>query len=152
MDCLQERFSPNSICFGCGPNNPRGLHIRSFPRGDEVVSTWTPEPHHQSFAGVLNGGICGTLLDCHSGWAAMHHIMQARGLAHPPIVVTADFHVKLRKPTPTGGPIEILGRTVETSGDRLIVEATLSAGGVVTASCRGTFVEVREGHPAYDGW
>ena len=25
-----------------------------------VVADWTPEPHHQAFPGVLNGGIIGT--------------------------------------------------------------------------------------------
>ena len=29
-----------------------------------------PEPHHLAFEGVLNGGICGALLDCHSNWTA----------------------------------------------------------------------------------
>lgn len=149
---LQERFSPRSRCFGCGPTNQHGLRIRSFPRGDEVVCTWTPQPHHEAFDGVLNGGICGALLDCHSGWTAIHHLMQTRGLSQAPGVVAAEFHVKLRRPTPSSGPLEIAARAVETSGDRVVVESTLSAGGVVTASCRGIFVAVPEGHPAYNRW
>ncbi|PYJ08781.1 MAG: PaaI family thioesterase, partial [Verrucomicrobia bacterium] len=35
---LQERYAPENACFGCGPANPDGLHIRSFVRGDEVVA------------------------------------------------------------------------------------------------------------------
>ena len=31
---LQEQYGPDSVCYGCGPANPRGLHIRSFPDGD----------------------------------------------------------------------------------------------------------------------
>ena len=33
-----------------------------------------------------------------------------------------------------------------------VVEATLEAGNKVTATCRGTFVAVKEGHPAYHRW
>mgnify|MGYP002260648861 CR=1 FL=1 len=35
---------------------------------------------------------------------------------------------------------------------RAVVECTLESGGRVTATCRGTFVAVKEGHPAYHRW
>ena len=38
---LQEIFSPQSICFGCGPANAKGLRIRSIVRGDEVLAEAT---------------------------------------------------------------------------------------------------------------
>lgn len=151
MDSLQERHAPAGICFGCGPANPDGLRIRSFPRDGEVVCAWTGQVRYQAFPGVLNGGICGALLDCHSNWTAIHHLIETRGLASAPSMVTADFHVKLRKPTPIGA-VELRARPVETSGDRVVVEASIEADGVVTATCRGTFVAVREGHPAYGRW
>ena len=31
---LQERYAPASRCFGCGPANPDGLHLRSFETSD----------------------------------------------------------------------------------------------------------------------
>jgi len=62
---LQETYAPNNACFGCGPANPKGLRIRSFPEGDEVVAEWQPAKEHEAFEGMLNGGIIGTLLDCH---------------------------------------------------------------------------------------
>ena len=62
---LQEKYAPQSICFGCGPANDKGLRIRSFLDGGEVVLDWTPEKHHEAFPGMLNGGIIGALLDCH---------------------------------------------------------------------------------------
>ena len=43
-------------------------------------------------------------------------------------------------------------RVAESQGDRAVVEASLESGGVVTATCRGVFVAVREGHPAYHRW
>jgi len=149
---LQERYSPSSICFGCGPANEKGLHIRSFAEGDEVVATWHAEPHHQAFPGMLNGGIIGALLDCHSNWAAAYFLMKRDALDHAPCTVTAEFHVKLLRPTPVDGPIELRARVVDSSQDRATVEAELIAGGKICDTCRGVFVAVKEGHPAYHRW
>jgi len=149
---LQQQYSPNSICFGCGPANEKGLHINSFPDGDEVIATWNAEPHHQAFPGMLNGGIIGALLDCHSNWAATYFLMKRDGKDKPDCSVTAEFHVKLLRPTPIDGPITLKARIVDSSEDRATVEAELIAGGKVCDTCRGVFVAVKEGHPAYHRW
>jgi acyl-coenzyme A thioesterase PaaI-like protein len=151
-ESLQERYAPQNRCFGCGPANPKGLRIRSFPEGEEVVCEWRPQPHHLAFENVLNGGICGALLDCHSNWTAAHHLMKKRGEDSPPYTVTSDFHVQLRRPTPMDVPLKLRARVVDSTDDRATVDATLEAGGKVTATCRGTFVAVKEGHPAYNRW
>jgi len=150
--CVQERYAPENHCFGCGPANPKGLRIRSFEDGDILRAEWTPEPHHEAFDGMLNGGIIGTLMDCHSNWAAALHLMKEKGLQSPPCTVTAEFHVKLQKVTPSGGPVRLAARVVESEGDRATVVAELEAAGRTTAICRGVFVAVREGHPAYHRW
>lgn len=149
---LQETYAPKLACFGCGPANEKGLHIRSFVSGNEVVADWTPEPHHEAFPGVLNGGIIGTLLDCHSNWAAAWHLMQKAGADHPPCTVTADYAIKLLRPTPTNGPVRLVAAIAESTEDRAIVDAKLIAGNKVCATCRGTFVAVKPGHPAYHRW
>ena len=152
---LQERYAPDGRCFGCGPANVDGLRIQSFPSPadpDEVVADWIPSPQHEAFSGVLNGGIIGTLLDCHSNWTATHHLMRERGADRPPTTVTLDYAVRMRRPTPSTGPVHLAARVVESGDDRATVEATLSAGDEVTATCRGTFVAVKPGHPAFDRW
>ena len=152
MQSLQDRYAPGNRCFGCGPANERGLRIKSFVRGDSVVATWRPEPHHLAFEGVLSGGVCGALLDCHSNWAATHHLMTRRGAASPPSTVTAEFHVKLKRPTPIDSEVTLSARVVESTLDRATVEATIEANGKVTVTCRGVFVAVEEGHPAFHRW
>lgn len=149
---LQETYSPKGICFGCGPANERGLRIRSFAEGDETVAEWRAEPHHQAFPGVLNGGIIGALLDCHSNWAAAYYLMKKAGMTEVPCTVTAEFHVKLLRPTPSDALITLKARVVESSEDRATVEAELIANGKVCDTCRGTFVAVKEGHPAFYRW
>jgi len=152
MKSVQETYAPNNRCFGCGPANDKGLRIRSFEENGDLVGEWHAEPHHQAFDGILNGGICGALLDCHSNWAAAMHLMHARGESTPPCTVTADFHVTLKRPTPMDATIKMRAHVVESAEDRAVVEATLEANGKVTATCRGTFVAVKEGHPAYHRW
>jgi acyl-coenzyme A thioesterase PaaI-like protein len=153
---LQERYAPKNICFGCGHANPRGLHIQSFPVSDdpygEVVMEWMPKPHHEAFDQVLNGGIIGTLMDCHSNWTAIWHLMCRDGTDTAAPCVTAEYHIKMRRPTPSRQQLRITARAVESKGKRVTVEAELESGGEITATCRGVFVAVGPGHPAYERW
>lgn len=150
---LQERYAPRSTCFGCGPANAKGLRIRSFAREDgSVTAEWRAEPHHEAFPGVLNGGIVGALLDCHSNWAAAYHFMRRAGADHVPATVTAEYSVKLVHPAPSGEPVGLEARVVESTDERAVVESTLRSGDRVCATGRGTFVAVRPGHPAYHRW
>jgi acyl-coenzyme A thioesterase PaaI-like protein len=152
MKSVQQTYAPENRCFGCGPANDKGLRIASFEQGEELVCTWHPEPHHQAFDGILNGGVCGALLDCHSNWAATLFLMRQSKSETPPCTVTADFHVRLNRPTPMDAPLHLRARVVEAQDDRAVVEASLEANGKVTATCRGTFVAVKEGHPAFHRW
>jgi len=174
---LQERYFARGGCFGCGPANRQGLRIKSYPEGEELVARWTPRPHHEAFPGVLNGGIIGALLDCHANWTAAWHLMQRSGVHRPPCTVTAEFSVKLLRPTPSTQELTLRARVVEASGtdrsaapalaaapalkipvpagsvgDRARIEATLESGGRVCARFQGLFVAVRPGHPAYHRW
>ena len=162
MDCLQEKYAPHSACFGCGPSNLKGLRIRSIPAEPEAqwaagkqsptFAEWTPSVEHEAFPGMLNGGITGALLDCHSNWTAAWHLMQVRREEVPPCTVTADFHVKLLRPTPTSGTLRVEAWVASQDGDSVQVESQLIAGGKVTAKCSGRFVAVKPGHPAYHRW
>ena len=151
-ESLQDRYAPKNICFGCGPANEKGLRIKSHAEGNEVVAEWMPEPHHQAFPGMLNGGIVASLLDCHGNWAACYHLMKKAGAETPPCTVSAEIAVKYLRPTPADAPVRLRAHVVDSSKDRATVEATLEAGGKLTATCRGVFVAVKEGHPAFHRW
>jgi acyl-coenzyme A thioesterase PaaI-like protein len=169
MNSLQDTYAPNSICFGCGPKNEKGLKIKSFVAQTETAETvqetsavevtaeFFPEPHHEAFPGMVNGGIIGSLLDCHSNWTAAYALMQQASGDEPPCTVTADFHVKLRAPTPSQQKIKLKAKAVELKPDRAKIEAqlfTVADDGkeTLTATCVGTFVAVKPGHPAYHRW
>ena len=149
---LQRRYAPTNACFGCGPANALGLRLESVPEGDGCLCRWTSAKHHEAFEGMLNGGILGTLLDCHSNWTAAWVLMQRAGADTPPCTVTAEFHVKLRKPTPSLRELTLFAAPTEVADDRAVIEARIECDGEVTATCRGLFVAVREGHPAFHRW
>jgi acyl-coenzyme A thioesterase PaaI-like protein len=150
---LQETYAPAGVCFGCGVTNEKGLQIRSFYNsGDEIVAEWRAEKHHEAFPGMLSGGIAGALLDCHSNWAAAFHLMKKNNKDAPDCTVTAEYSVKLLRPIPTDDVITLRARVVESSERKAIVESELEAGDEICATCRGTFVAVKPGHPAYHRW
>lgn len=149
---IQVQYAPKSICYGCGPSNPQGLHVESFDDGDKCVAHWKPQPHHHAFPGTLNGGIIGSILDCHCNWTAAWHLMKTSELPEPPCTVTAEYTISLLRPTPDNETLLLTAWVTETKGDRVYVEAKLEAQGKITAKCKGLFVAVKPGHPGYHRW
>ena len=149
---IQELHAPNSICFGCGPSNPEGLQIRSFRSNNGLTMKFNQSSEHQAFPGMINGGIIGSLLDCHGNWAAAIALMDAAGLEEPPCTVTATYSISLRRPTPAGVELHVLAEVEDLQDDRASIKMTLTAEGKVCATGKGLFVAVKEGHPAYHRW
>lgn len=149
---LQETLAPNNKCFGCGHANELGLQLKSFANGKKLVAKFDPQPHHEAFTGILNGGIIGALLDCHCNWAAAYHLMNQNGLGELPCTVTAEYTITMKLPTPSTETVHLTARVVESSERKAVVEGTLGTSEQVTALCRGTFVSVKPGHPAYNRW
>src|SRR5262249_26467642 len=104
---LQENYAPDSICWGCGPANSDGLHIRSFPKNGEVIAKWKPQKNDEALGGALNGGIIGTLLDCHSNWTAVYYLMKHAKADPPPCRVPAESAVKFLSPASTRDSVSL---------------------------------------------
>ena len=149
---VQRQYAPSSICFGCGPANEKGLQIDSYRCSEGLELRFTPSEEHQAFPGMVNGGIIGSILDCHGNWAAAIALMEADGLEEPPCTVTAKYSVSLKRPTPTGVELHVLAEVEELMKDRAQIKMTLTANGKVCATGEGLFVAVKEGHPAYHRW
>lgn len=133
--------------------NAQGLRIASFEQPDgTVVAEWQPRPEHEAFDGFLNGGILGTLIDCHSNWTGISALMARSGAAEAPSTVTAELTIRYRRPTPSDRPVRLTARATEVEDRRVVVDATVESGGEVTATGRATFVVVGPGHPAFGRW
>ena len=149
---VQDRYAPNSICFGCGPANKEGLQIKSYRTDDGLEMEFECDEKHQAFPGIINGGIIGALLDCHGNWTAAMAIMDRNGLDAPQCTVTAQYEVKLKRPTPLGPTLKLQSRILALQDDRAEVIIELKVDEKTCATGRGLFVAVEEGHPAYHRW
>jgi acyl-coenzyme A thioesterase PaaI-like protein len=149
---LQDQYAKPSICYGCGPNNPEGLQIKSYVDGNRIIAQWQPKPHHHAFPDILNGGVIGTLLDCHCNWAAAYYLMQDQHLDCPPCTVTAEYRIKLLKPTPMKKMIQLEATLDHIEKNRATINGKLIVEGQVCDTCQGVFVAVNETHPAFHRW
>jgi acyl-coenzyme A thioesterase PaaI-like protein len=134
---IQERFFADLTCFGCGPANPKGLHLASFARNGRVVAEFKPWPEHDNGIGYLNGGIVATLLDCHSAAAV---VVEADRQGWVPLpgarlsFVTAGLDVRYLRPSELDWPVELRAEIVSSTEPEIVVEVVLHADGKVRAT------------------
>jgi len=122
-------------CFGCGQANPAGMRLEFLLAEDgSVVCLATIPDTFEGPQGYLHGGIVATLLD-----EAMSKAVRAKGFT----AMTRHIDVEYLRPTPSGAPIRIEGRTVQSDGRKHRTEARiLDAAGVTLAQAKGLFIEV----------
>lgn len=142
-----QDFYPDdfSHCYGCGRLNDQGIQLKTCWDGEQTVSRYTPRPEHMAVQGYVYGGLIASLIDCHgtgSAAGAMYR-EQGREAGDGPAqrFVTASLKIDYLKPTPMGPELVIRGTIREIKGRKVIVDAELSANGVVTA--RGEIVAVQ---------
>jgi acyl-coenzyme A thioesterase PaaI-like protein len=132
-------------CYGCGRSNEHGLQLKSFWDGDQAVAVYQPRPYHIAIPGYVYGGLIASIIDCHciGTAAAATHRADGRELGRDPLLrfVTASLRVEYLRPTPLGVQLEVRGQARQIRGRKVIVDATLSAGGTVCA--RGEVVAVQ---------
>ncbi len=143
---FQDFYSDEtSYCYGCGRLNQHGLQIKSYWDGDETVARFTPRPYHTAIPGYVYGGLIASLIDCHGTGTAAAAAYRAAGREMDTLpafrYVTASLKVDYLRPTPLGVELEVRGKVKEIKGRKVVVEATLSAGGEVCA--RGEVVAVQ---------
>ncbi len=139
MKAFQDYY-PESVahCYGCGSRNDHGHRIKTFWEGEESVTRYNPEPYHTAVPGFVYGGLLASLIDCHSTGTAAAAMYRAEGRemdSLPPFrFVTGSLLVKYLKPTPLGVTLEIRGCVKEIKGRKVVIESTVYAEGVATAS------------------
>jgi len=134
-----------SYCYGCGRRNEEGLKLKSYWDGEETVAIFNPRPYHIAIPGYVYGGLIASIIDCHSTGTAAAATYRVEGRemgTEPPLrFVTASLHVEYIRPTPLGVPLEVRGKVKEIKGRKVVVSATVSAGGEMVA--KGEVVAVK---------
>ena len=148
MQALQDAWL-EATCYGCGPGNPDGLHIKSFwdATGQFVVATFQPHSKYNAgFENVMYGGLVASLIDCHSIWTAIAFSYKAENRPHgslPAIsFVTGSLCVKYLKPTPLDQPIQLKAWVDGEVGRKTKILCELGVGDQVTASAEVVAVRI----------
>ena len=140
---------PGNVCFGCGNENPEGLHIQSSWEGKDSVCIWNSETRYQGWAKLVNGGILATLIDCHCMGTAMAAAYREEGrpLDSDPTYryATASIKVDYLKPTPNDRPITLRAQVVEMKGRKTRLTCQVYADDDLTAQAEVIAVRVFEG-------
>lgn len=124
----------DNYCWGCGADNPSGLHLKSYWDGDVAVAEWTPSsefaagPRH-----FLNGGIIAALLDCHGVCTSVAHAcrQEGRGIGADPEIwlATTFLSVEYFRPTPIAELVQLTARVTGYDQRTTETECLLAAAG-----------------------
>lgn len=110
--------TPRNYCFGCGPHNASGMHLKFQVEGEEpVVRGRLRLPRkYQGSRHVLHGGIVALLLD-----EAMGKFNRVEAVVAP----TAELTVQYVRPVPVGRTILVEARRVRQEGRNYWREGTI---------------------------
>lgn len=145
MTAIQDLI-PENHCYGCGPENPKGMQIKSY--WDGSVSTCTYMPRPEQCAGptqFLYGGTIASLIDCHSVCTSIAIFYEKDGFGvgeGPPIwCVTGKLDVSYVKPTPIDKPVNLEATVDESTDKKVVIKCVVYSEGVATAE--GHVVAIR---------
>ncbi|WP_068455728.1 hotdog domain-containing protein [Aedoeadaptatus pacaensis] len=147
QDTYGERFQH---CWGCGPKNDAGLHLKSYPAGEECICTLTPEGAYTG--GVpqnLFGGMIAMLFDCHGTASAAYFKHRDKGLELTKDTVigrfiTAHLEIDFKKPVPMESPVTIRATAEEIGERKVVVAMEMEAAGEVRAKAKMVAVAVKD--------
>lgn len=129
-------------CFGCGSENPQGLHLQFEVAQDEAgvisaTSLVTMTRMHEGPPGYIHGGIIATLLD-----EAMSKLNRPLNV----LAMTRSLTVEYLRPSPLYVPLKLVGTHVRRDGRKLVHSAELRAeDGTVLARAEGFFLVIDPG-------
>jgi len=133
---------PNSRhCFVCGLENDLGLQLKFYETGPGEISVeYTVPDHFQGYPGVVHGGIIASLVD-----EVLGRVHMGSDPANPRFMFTAKMTVQYRKNVPTGKPIKIVGRAINSKRRTATSRAeVLDPDGELLAEADAVLVDVPE--------
>lgn len=125
-------------CFACGTENPIGLNLRFYKKGDTVCTEITLDKVYEGWEGIVHGGIVSTLLDEVMSWTILY--------LKRVFIVTRNMTVKYIRPIMIGTPLLVTGQMTNTHKfPRIGAEAEIrdKEGGLLVKS-NGEFVALSE--------
>ena len=126
----------NGMCYACGKNNAKGLHLEFSCDEQEhcIETTFVPSDDYQGWQGVVHGGIIATLMD-----ECMAKLAQFLGYR----VVTASLTLRFKDVAKTGEPLSVKGEITKLSKKLIYAKAvTRVDGGKVVAEAQAKLMVI----------
>lgn len=149
QDTYGQRFQH---CWGCGPQNQDGLHLKSFPNADgsECLCHFTPE--RQYTGGVptnLYGGLISMIFDCHGTASAawFNHHNNGLTLDENTVItryITGRLEIDFISPVPMEKEITVRARAEEIGDRKITVTMIMEVGGKIHAKAKMIAVRVKD--------
>lgn len=144
-----ERFQH---CWGCGPKNPDGIHLKSYPSEDGSQCIVTYKPDEIYTGGVpknLFGGMIAMIFDCHGTASAawFNHKNKGLELTEDTVIgryITARLEIDYKKPTPMNEEIRVIATPEEITDRKVIVNMEMQAAGELRAKARMVAIGVKD--------
>ena len=137
---LNVELLDHNECFGCGHENPRGLHIqvhRGGPQSSQLRGAFYPDDSVCGFPGITHGGALFTAMDCMASWAA--RMMRQENA----IWILRSANISFQRPALSQKPVTLLAELTEQGGEWKAVTVRVQAfdaeGALLT---EGTFGEI----------
>jgi len=126
-------------CYGCGTENPSGLHIVATLHDDgRVRAAWSPRPEHRGLTTICHGGVLTAACDEMMGFAMA--VYEAGKL-----YVTTHLTMQFKRPVMLGAPMSLEAWCSGRRGTRVFTRCRiLGADGKEYAVARATFIEIPE--------
>ncbi len=128
-------------CFGCGEDQPHGLHLAiRAGEGVSVTAEFTVQPAHQGAPGLAHGGVLVSALD---------ETLGSLGWLLRVIAVTGRLESDFVRPVPVGSLLHISARCTAVAGRKIYSTAEGRIGGPegpLAVRADALFVEVKLEH------
>ena len=130
-----------SQCFGCGGEQPHGLHLEARAReGVSLTAEFTVQAAHQGAPGLAHGGVLATALDETLG--SLNWLLRT-------IAVTGRLETDFVRPVPVGTTLHLEAEVTAVAGRKIYSTATGRLNGPegpVAVRADALFIEVKVDH------
>lgn len=126
-------------CYGCGTENPSGLHIVATLDDDgRVRAPWAARPEHRGLSHISHGGVLTAACDEMMGFAMA--VYEAGKL-----YVTTTLTMSFKRPVVLGAPMTLEAWCTGRRDTKVFTRCRiLGADGKEHAVARATFIEIPE--------
>ena len=115
-------------CFGCGPANPIGLHLRFFDDGEVIRARFTPDERLSGWPGAINAGFTFLAMMEAATWAMWERL--------GPAVPTSEVTTRMTSPTLLAKPVVVEARVAPDEKQGVRIDMVALQDGKPTATAR----------------